>query len=379
MKKIICILTFFSGYILNANYYDSTTFKEEIIFSATLEGQIIEDKYSDIIFPIASLTKVMNVLVALEEVEKGNFSLNDNITFDRETSFISGGAISVWPGDSDYTFEDLIKVELVFSSNNAAYALAKHIGKGNIDNFIDKMNEKSKKIGLKDTIFVSPAGLPARLTNKNNLDLSTAKDMYLLTRYIIKNKPEILKYSSLKKVNFKNSKDPDRIYYNKNEILGKYGVIGLKTGFHLESMYNNIIVSKLGDSYVISVSFNSKTNKERFDLHKNILQNLENKIVKLVDKEYNFYLIDTKNHKNKQIEGYLKEDISLLDLGREYDIKINLYSLDNIKINKDDIIGKVEVYLENNKVVEKNIYSKSDNRLLYWYEKILRIITFGYY
>ncbi|CAM3454217.1 D-alanyl-D-alanine carboxypeptidase family protein [Pseudostreptobacillus hongkongensis] len=372
MKKLFLILCMLSLNSFSINYVDNENFKEQIIFSATGDGKIIVDSNSDVVFPIASLTKVMNVLVALDEVEKGNFSLDDKITFDKETAYISGGRLFALPGDS-YTLRDLLKMELVHSSNNSAYAVAKFIGKGSIENFVNKMNLKAKEIGLKNTEFASPAGLPPRLSHLNGMDVSNAKDLYLLTSYALKNY-NILEYSNIKEI-----KLDGNIYENRNTLLGKYGIVGLKTGYHSESGYNFIVVSKMGDTEIISISLNSENIKDRNLVNERILKILEQNITTLVDKNNEYYIFDIANHQDKNIEGYLKEDIKVLDVYKN--IKYNLVQLDyeDKDIKKDDKIAILEVYEGSEKLFEKDIFAVKENKRLKWYERILRIITFGYY
>ena len=252
--------------------------------------------------------------MALDEVEKGNFSLDDKITFDKETAYISGGRLFALPGDS-YTLSDLLKMELVHSSNNSAYAVAKFIGKGSIENFVNKMNLKAKEIGLKNTEFASPAGLPPRLSHLNGMDVSNAKDLYLLTSYALKNS-NILEYSNIKEI-----KLDGNIYENRNTLLGKYGVVGLKTGYHSESGYNFIVVSKMGDTEIISISLNSENIKDRNLVNERILKILEQNITTLVDKnKIKEFVI-----KEDKLESYNKEIKTLIQQIEKKCIYLSLF------------------------------------------------------
>lgn len=376
MKKIIifimCVFTF--------NVYGIEEEKKEripIVYTALTDGTEVVNVNSDILFPIASLTKVMNVLVAKDEIAKGNFNLKDKVMFDRYTAFVNGGAISVWPGDDSYSLEDLLKIQMIFSSNNAAYATAKHIGKGDINKFIQMMNEKAREIGLNNTYFSSPAGLPPRLNKGFGMDMSTAKDLFTLTKYVVEN-TDILDYSGRKSISFPNSKDPARVYHNRNHMLGDFGVVGMKTGFHEESGFNIILVSKMGDSTVVSISLNSETEKQRYRLHKAILTKLSEKLEKVVDKENAYYLFDIKGYKEKTIEGYIKDDVLLINLGQDFVHNIKLNEISN-NINVDDEIGVLEIMLDGEVITSRPIFAKNANRKLNWFEKILRVITFGAY
>lgn len=373
VKLIIMIICIF----LTINTYSKDISEDEkikIVYTATLEGDVFIDVNSNIKYPIASLTKVMNVLLALEDIQKGNHSLDDKVIFDKETYYFKDGSINAEIGTA-YTLEELLKAQMVYSANNAAYATAKYLGNGSIKKYISLMNERAKQLDMNSTEFTSPAGLTPRLNKGYGMDISTARDMYKLTKYALKN-TNILDYANIRKISFPNS-GYDRVYPNRNELLGKYGIVGLKTGFHLESGFNIILVSKIGDSTVISISMNSESLNERNKLHESILSELENKLFKVVDKDKSYYILDIKNHKNRRLEGYLKEDINLIDVGKEYETRVIYYDL-NEDVKKDDIIGEVSVYEGKDLVVTKYIYSKTDNRALKWYEVLLRIFSFGY-
>ena len=152
-------------------------------YIATKDGKILKKEYENKIHPIASLTKVMNIIVALDQIDKGNANLEDRVCFTSENANIGGSWLNVKSGDC-FMLRDLIRAEIIYSANNAAYLVANHIGKGNIDNFSKLMNEKAKELGMNNTTFYTPAGLPTSMTGKG-MDISTAYDLYLLGKKAI--------------------------------------------------------------------------------------------------------------------------------------------------------------------------------------------------
>ena len=108
---------------------------EVIKFIATTDGKILKDKMSRQQHPIASLTKVMNILVALDQIDRGNAKIDDKVCFTPDTVNMGGSWLNAKAGDC-YTLKDLLRAEIIYSANNAAYMVAKHIGKGNSSNFI---------------------------------------------------------------------------------------------------------------------------------------------------------------------------------------------------------------------------------------------------
>ena len=149
-------------------------------FIATREGKVLKAEGEKEKHPTASLAKVMNIIVALDEIDKGNASLDDEVCFTPDTAYLKGSWLNVRHGDC-FTLETLLKAEIIYSANNAAYLVAKHIGKGNIENFVALMNEKAQELGMTDTVFYTPAGLPTSMTGKP-MDISTAYDLYLMGR-----------------------------------------------------------------------------------------------------------------------------------------------------------------------------------------------------
>ena len=145
---------------------------EVIKFIATEDGKVLKDKMSRKKHPIASLTKVMNILVTLEQIDRGNAKLDDKVCFTPEIVNMGGSWLNAKAGDC-YTLKDLLRAEIIYSANNAAYLVAYHIGKGNFDNFVKLMNDKAKELGMNDTRYYTPAGLPTSMTKKN-MDISTA-------------------------------------------------------------------------------------------------------------------------------------------------------------------------------------------------------------
>ena len=101
-----------------------TFYKGEILkYIATTDGYVIKTNGSDVVHPIASITKVMNILVALDQIDKGNKSLDDKVCFDQATANVGGSWLNVKAGEC-FTLKDLLRAENIYSANNAAYLVA---------------------------------------------------------------------------------------------------------------------------------------------------------------------------------------------------------------------------------------------------------------
>jgi D-alanyl-D-alanine endopeptidase (penicillin-binding protein 7) len=196
----------------------------------TISGaSILYEKNSQNYWPIASITKLMTAIVALENI---NQSTVIEITPDivKETDGYSTLQVG-----SLYTANDLIKLMLSISSNDAALALAKSFGK---EAFIQKMNQKAKDISMSQTNFYEPSGL-------SYLNQSTAHDLYLLLTYIYQHYPLILDITRQKTVTVKDlSKNKKITFNNINEFAGRNDFYGGKTGFIDQSKGNLVSLFK---------------------------------------------------------------------------------------------------------------------------------------
>lgn len=176
-------------------------------------GRILYSKNAAVKRSIASTTKIMTALVALE-----NGSLQDEVTVSKRAASIGGSTIGLQEGEK-YTLKEMLYTLLLISANDAAIAVAEHIG-GTVEGFADMMNRKAKSIGAADSNFVTPHGL-----DRDN-QYSTAYDVAIITRCALNN-PIFREIVSTKNTNISGYS-----LYNTNELLGTFqGVDGVKTGY----------------------------------------------------------------------------------------------------------------------------------------------------
>lgn len=202
--------------------------KSAISVKTNLENfeRIIFAKDIDSPLPIASLTKLMTALIVLEE----NYNFEDIVTISLEAAQQKDAPIfgNLAAGE-EFKIKELLELMLIYSSNDAAFALSEVIG---AQKFIEKMNEKAKLIGMGNTHFVNPTGLdPEEIEfnkeNFNKFNYSTAKDLLKLSEYILKHHPQIFEISK-KPPSFL---IPDSIF----NIFITGELVGGKTGYTLQS------------------------------------------------------------------------------------------------------------------------------------------------
>ena len=349
---------------------------EVIKFIATTDGKILKDKMSRQQHPIASLTKVMNILVALDQIDRGNAKIDDKVCFTPDTVNMGGSWLNAKAGDC-YTLKDLLRAEIIYSANNAAYMVAKHIGKGNLDNFVKLMNQKAKELGMNDTHYYTPAGLPTSMTNKG-MDTSTAYDMYLLGRRAIRDE-RLRAWMKESELVLQNSEGEDVIYNNRNHLLNKFGIYGLKTGFHVQAGYNMIVSSKIGNLEIISVTLGNKSDDARTKDQTQEFTQLEKRMIpvyKAGQEIGNKFRIN--GTKEKKIAGVLSTNVYQIDnTNYKFEVKDLKITTEN-GISKGDVIGKLEVLSNDNELVNTvDIIASNDYKQLSVFGRILRFVTFG--
>ena len=293
MKKIILILIFLFCINVNAS----------IVVMDADSGRILYSKNKNERKLIASTTKIMTTLIALE-----NAKLTDKLKVGNEIRTVDGSMIYVKENEI-FTLNDLLYGLMLQSGNDAAMTIASKIMP--YDNFIAKMNLKAHKLGMNNTTFENPHGL-----NDDTKDYSTAEDMSKLMRYAIKNK-DFIKITSTKKYKVKNTKASGQVF-----------VSAAKKG------NKTLIISSIDES-------------DKFNLHKNLYEkyfkNYER--YKVLDKNTFSFKVKNKNHDHY----YIKNDFDML-LTKEELKKIKIKA--NLSKNKN----YVNIYLDEKLIHSEKLY-----------------------
>jgi D-alanyl-D-alanine carboxypeptidase len=186
-------------------------------------NQVLFSKNADQELHVASLTKLMTMLIILEKITTGVIQWSDLVEISENAANTGGSIINLNRGDK-LSVDNLFKGILIKSGNDASVALAEHIS-GTVENFVDEMNKKAKDIGLQHSHFMNPHGI-----SKRN-HYSSASDLAKICLKLLKHE-EVLKYSRLKEVTIINNKNWQKQLINTNPLLGIVPEIdGLKTGF----------------------------------------------------------------------------------------------------------------------------------------------------
>ncbi len=220
-------------------------------------ARVLFEKNADEPHPPASITKIMTMLLVMEAVDRGDIRLTDTVTVSARASQIGGSQAYLADGEQ-FTVDELLKAIAIHSANDACVALAEFVA-GDVDAFVDSMNERARTLGLKHTVFHTPHGLPPEPGQES--DMTTARDVVLMSRELILKQPMILKYTGTAHDSMRGGKF---LLDNTNKLVGRVsGVDGLKTGFTAEAGFGLAATAKRRGLRMISVVMGAETDKQR--------------------------------------------------------------------------------------------------------------------
>lgn len=191
-------------------------------------GEILYEKNPYLELPPASMTKIMTMLLVMEALEEGRVSLEDKIVVSDFAASMGGSQIWLEPGE-EMTLEEMMKAIAIVSANDASVAVAEYLY-GSEEAFVERMNERAKELGLKNTYFYNTNGLPPDdLSVQGNY--TSAYDLAIMAREILKY-PKVLEWTSTW-IDY--LRDGESVLNNTNRLVRHYqGADGLKTG-HTEA------------------------------------------------------------------------------------------------------------------------------------------------
>ena len=345
-----------------------------------LSGKILFEKDADRqIFP-ASMTKIMTSIIAFDLLKSGELSLDDKFLVSEKAWRLSQAGYSsmfIMVGD-EITVENLLRGIIVSSGNDACIALAEGIA-GTEEEFAIMMTEKAREIGMENTNFSNSSGINA----PDNL--STVRDILIMSNYLIKNYPNYYKY--YKETEFtwdRTGGDPIK-QGNRNPLLYKnIGVDGIKTGYLAYEKYSLASTIKRNDRRIIAVGsgFSSKNQRSKESL-KLLTYGLTNfDTVNIAKKEEIFDELDVWQGTKKTVKSYIAEDVyKTIPKAKKKYLKVSINYQGPLKapILKNDIIGKVKISYKDEQIGEydllafenvkkKNIFSRfiSSINFLIW-------------
>lgn len=223
-------------------------------------GNILYESNPDERLPIASVTKVMTMLLIMEAVDSGKISLDDMVTVSENAMSYGGSTMFLETGEQ-LTVNDMLKGIAVASANDGCVAMAEHLA-GNESAFVDIMNEKAKELGMENTHFMNTNGLD------EDDHYSSARDVAIMSRELMKHET-IFNYTSIWMDTLRGGKFQ---LANTNKLIRFYdGANGLKTGSTSKALCCLSAAAKRNDMQLIAVVLGAPTSAERFASAKSLL------------------------------------------------------------------------------------------------------------
>lgn len=351
MKKILTLLFIISLIpVVRANEVEdlAPNAKSAIMIEAST-GEILFNKNENERLAPASMTKMMSMLIIMEEIDKGNLKWDEEVIASKNASSMGGSQIFLETGEK-MTVTELLKGIAIASGNDATVAMAERIA-GTEEAFIRKMNDKAKQLGLKNTNFVTSTGLDA------DNHYSSAYDMALIAKELVKYE-KILEFTGTYEDYLRANSSSPFWLVNTNRLVRFYnGVDGLKTGFTNSAGYCLTATAKRDNMRLITVVMGeSNTNKRSADTTKMLDYGFNIYMVRnIIDENIIIDNVSVELGKELTVDIVSKETITILNKKSD-NIRNISYKTDIKKIvapvKKGDEIGTIDI-IEDGKVISK--------------------------
>lgn len=359
MKKIYLLLLFFL-IPLNVSADEinlAENAKSAIMIEATT-GEILYKKNEKERLAPASMTKIMSLILIMENIESGKLKWNDIVVTSNYASSMGGSQVFLKPNEI-MSVEDLIKAICVASANDATVAMAEKIA-GTEKAFVKLMNDKAKELGAVNTNFVNSTGLPAKD------HYSTAYDMSIMAKELIRHE-KILSFTKIYEDYLRKNTSNSFWLVNTNKLVRFYDYIdGLKTGFTDDAGYCLTATGKKGNMRLITVVMKEDNTDNR-----------TKDTIAMMDYGFNMYSVKNIISKDNKIgniyinlgkEEYADisslEDINIVNSNQDNEAKFTYeIETDNVTapLSKGSVVGKITVYKDgkyfnsSNLIITKNI------------------------
>ena len=349
MKKflLLSIIFMFVPITIKAETVDLAPNATSAIIIEASTGTIIYNKNEHEKLAPASMTKMMGLLLIMEQIEKGNLKWDEKVTASANASSMGGSQIFLETGEQ-MTVEELVKGISIASGNDAMVAMAERIA-GTEEAFVELMNKKASELGLKNTNFKNCTGLDA----ENHY--SSANDMAMIAKELVKH-DKILEFSGTYEDYIREGTDKSFWLVNTNKLVRFYqGVDGLKTGYTTTAGYCLTATAKKDGTRIITVVMNEPDSATR-----------NSETTAMLDYGFNMYGMEQLLNKDnvlgkikvdlgekEYVEVVPKEEVNILNNknSNKRNVTYNV-ELNNVKapIAVGDTVGKINV-IENNKTI----------------------------
>ena len=311
-------------------------------------GESLYEKNADEVMPIASMSKIMTYVVVREALDRGEFSLDDEVKVSKNAAELNSWEYSALGLEEDMKIKvnDLLKGLIVVSGNDCAVALAELVA-GSEKDFVKLMNEKAEELGLETQTYYNASGIQSKDNKQNS---SSARDLFRLSKYAIEKYPELLQYSSMKQI------DINTLDIHKPSVLPLVGEIdgvdGLKTGTTEEAGYCIITtcdMQKLDskDKFrTIAVVMGASSNDVRKSAATDLIYYVSRyfDLFKIADTKEKFENLKMNSAQKGYVSLYPTENLTIIKKNDDrISENVNINEDEKAPIKKGDVMGNVTI------------------------------------
>ena len=323
------------------------------------------------------MTKIMTAIIAFDLIKSGDLSLDEKFLISENAWRLSSAGYSsmfIMVGD-EVSVENLLKGIIIASGNDACVALAEGIA-GTEDEFAIMMTAKAKELGMENTNFANSSGI------NNTENISTVKDIMIMSNYLIKEFPEEYKYFSEKEFTWDNTGGDPITQGNRNPLLyKKLGADGIKTGYLAVEKYSLASSVYRNGRRLIAVAsgFNTKNDRSK-ESAKLLTWGLTSfDLIEIAKTNRLIENIDVWLGKKNTVGVYVKTDIyKTIPKGRKRDLKVSMIYSGPIPapIKKNDILGKLNITYKNELIDEYDLLAFEDVKKINVFSRLIKSINF---
>ena len=372
------LITILLTLLLTANSNAAFDIKARtVILQDYLSGEILFEKDADKSIYPASMTKIMTTIIAFDLIRSGDLNLDEKFLVSENACRLSSAGYSsmfIMVGD-EVSVENLLKGIIIASGNDACVALAEGIA-GTEDEFAVMMTAKAKELGMDNTNFANSSGI------NNTENVSTVRDIMLMSRYLIKEFPEEYKYFAEKEFTWDRTGGDPITQGNRNPLLYKsLGADGIKTGYLAVEKYSLASSVERNGRRLIAVGsgFNTKNDRSR-ESSKLLTWGLTNfDLVEITKANTPIEDIDVWLGKKDTVKTYIKNDIyKTIPKAKKRLLKVSLNYNGPIQapIKKDDILGKLKLTFDGELIEEYDLLAYEDVKKLNVFSRLMKSINF---
>lgn len=321
----------------------------------------------------ASVTKVMTILLIMEEIDSGRLSYSDEISCSEKASAMGGSQIWLDTRE-ELTVDEMLKAICVVSANDCTVAMAEHIA-GSEEMFVNRMNERAKELGMNDTTFKNCHGIDEDGHETSSYDIA------LMSRELLRNHPSITKYTTIWMDSLRDGKSE---LVNTNKLIRNYqGATGLKTGSTSLALFNLSASATRDDLSLIAVIMRAPSTKERFSCARKLLdygfstfkyKKFAEKDVEVMNVPINKGVVSEVSVKYADTSGKIMNKKSEGNIEQEIIINDNVSApietgqvLGNVEFRVDgEVVASVDLVAEND-VAKLNIFTMGKRILKKWF------------